>query len=404
MTLNVRTPGRDPLPPTAIALGVTSFLTDAGSEMIFPLLPVFVASLGGSAAFLGLVEGLADATSSLLKLGSGYVADRVDRRKPLVLFGYGLAAAARPLIALATSPWHVLAVRMADRVGKGIRGTPRDVLLAAAASSSSAGRVFGFHRAMDHAGAVVGPLLAAGLLALGTPLRTLFALSIVPGVLSVASVLLVREPSTRATRVVSPEVNLRSARLPARLRGYFAVLTLFALGSASEAFLLLRARELGVAVAMLPFLWSAFHVVKLVCSYFGGGWSDRLPRERLIVAGWLVYAAVFIALGLASERLHAWGLVLVYGAYAGLSEPAEKALVRDLAPAALRGRAYGVYNFIAGASALVAGVWTGWVWEHLGAPTALVCRAAIAIGACFALIVWARGERTSTVVSRPGPS
>ena len=185
---------RRKLPATVLALGLTSLFTDAATEMIFPLLPAFMAALGAAPSFLGLVEGAADATSSLLKLASGRFADRGRASKPLVLFGYGLAALVRPLVALATAPWQVLAVRVTDRVGKGVRSAPRDALIAAAVDKDQAGRAFGFHQAMDHAGAVVGPLLASALLALGMPLRWVFAAAIVPGLASVVSVLVVREP------------------------------------------------------------------------------------------------------------------------------------------------------------------------------------------------------------------
>ncbi|MEN9578416.1 MAG: hypothetical protein RJA70_1425 [Pseudomonadota bacterium] len=374
------------LPAAVIALGVTSFFADVGSEMIFPLLPVFVASLGASTTFLGLVEGLADATSSLLKLASGYVADSTGRKKPLVLFGYGVAALARPLVALATAPWHVLAVRLTDRVGKGLRSAPRDVLIAASVSKEESGRAFGFHRAMDHAGAVVGPLIATALLGLGVPLRSVFWIALIPGVLSVIAVATVKEP--RAA-VRDEKASAASHRLPGSLRNYLAILLLFSLGNSSDAFLLLRAKDLGVPLVSLPLLWTVFHVAKLVSSYLGGGWSDRIARPKLIVSGWMVYAATYLAFGVATDAWHAWALFIVYGIYYGLTEPAEKALVRDLAPDAVRGRAYGFYSFIVGISAVPAGVLTGWLWQTWSPFVALAVGASIAAAASVALIVWA---------------
>lgn len=382
-----RTNARRRLPAAVIALGATSFFADVGSEMIFPLLPVFVASLGASTTFLGLVEGLADATSSLLKLASGYVADHTRRKKPLVLFGYGTAALVRPLVALATAPWHVLAVRVTDRVGKGIRSAPRDVLIASSVSAEETGRAFGFHRAMDHAGAVVGPLIATALLGLGWPLRHVFWVALIPGVLSVIAVATVREPHVE---VVAPE-PARSGeprRLPGSLRSYLAILLLFSLGNSSDAFLLLRAKDLGVPIASLPLLWTIFHVAKLVSSYLGGGWADRIARPKLIVTGWMVYGATYLAFGVATEAWHAWALFIVYGTYYGLTEPAEKALVKDLAPDAVRGRAYGFYNFIIGASAIPAGVLTGWLWQTWSPLVALATGAGVAAAASIALIVW----------------
>jgi MFS family permease len=263
------------LPWVVLALGLTSFFTDVGSEMVFPLLPVFLASLGAGAAFLGLVEGIADALSSVLKLVFGHLSDRVGRRKGFVLAGYGLAGFVRPLMGLAVVPWHVLAIRATDRVGKGVRTAPRDALIAASVPREAAGRAFGFHRAMDHMGAVVGPLLATLLLGLGWSFRGVFLATIVPGVLAVACVLLVR-----AQRAEGGPVTPGRGGISRRLRGYLAILGLFALGNSSDAFLLLRARDLGVAVTALPLLWALFHVVKAAFSYLAGDWADRAPRVR----------------------------------------------------------------------------------------------------------------------------
>ena len=376
------------LPPAVIALGLTSFFADVGSEMIFPLLPVFVASLGAGTTFLGLVEGLADATSSLLKLASGYVADHTRRSKPLVLFVYGIAAVVRPLVTLATAPWHVLAVRVTDRVGKGMRSAPRDVLIAGSVSKEETGRAFGFHRAMDHAGAVVGPLMAMVLLSFGWSLRNVFWVALIPGVLSVLAVLTVREPKVEARVSNVADRAAERKRLPGSLRTYLAILLLFSLGNSSDAFLLLRAKDIGVPVASIPLLWTIFHVAKLVSSYLAGEWSDRIPRPKLIVSGWIVYALTYLAFGAATEPWQAWALFIVYGTYHGLTEPAEKALVKDLAPVDVRGRAYGYYNFIIGVSAVPAGVLTGWLWQMWSPTVALATGAGIAAAASVALIAW----------------
>jgi MFS family permease len=382
---------RRKLPATVVALGLTSFFTDCGTELIFPLLPAFIASLGAAPAFLGLVEGAADATSSLLKLASGRIADRSRSSKPLVLFGYGLAAVVRPLVALATAPWHVLAIRVSDRVGKGVRGAPRDALLAASVDKDQAGRAFGFHQAMDHAGAIVGPLVASALLAAGVSLRAVFAAAIVPGALSVIGVLAVREPprpAPAAPALGAPAAPAPAKPLPRALTSYLAILALFSLGNSSDAFLLLRAKDLGVPVASLPLLWAAFHVSKLVTSYLGGDLSDRVARHKLILLGWGVYAATYLGFGFATRAWQAWALLLVYGAYHGLTEPVEKALVRDLAPADARGRAYGAYGFLLGATAVPAGVLTGWLWQAFSPKVAMATGAAIAAAAAAALVAW----------------
>lgn len=396
MSTEITPTPRGRLPLAVVALGVTSFFSDVGSEMIFPLLPVFVASLGASATFLGLVEGFADATSSLLKLASGYVADRSTRKKPLVLFGYGIAALVRPMMALAVAPWHVFAVRVTDRVGKGLRSSPRDVLIANSVSAGESGRAFGFHRAMDHAGAVVGPLIATLLLALGWELRSVFVVALIPGLLSVIAVASVREPKSEPMELARDASSAPSTPLPGSLKSYLSILLLFSLGNSSDAFLLLRAKDLGVPLASLPLLWTVFHVAKLVSSYLGGDWSDRIPRAKLIVAGWMVFAGTYLAFGVASEPWHAWVLFFLYGAHFGLTEPAEKALVKDLAPPEARGRAYGFYNFIIGISAIPAGLLMGTLWESFGAFTALATGASIAAASSVALTLWAQTQRQGT--------
>jgi MFS family permease len=382
------TTARAPLPLAVLLLGLTSFFSDVASELVFPLLPAFLATLGASPVYLGLIEGISDAVSSLLKLASGYVADRTSRRKPLVLTGYALAASVRPLVAFATAPWMVLAVRVTDRVGKGLRSSPRDALIAAVAHEGQAGRAFGFHRAMDHAGAVLGPLLGTLLLAVGLTLPQVFLCAALPGALSALMVVLVREPP-RAARAESPAPAARAeGRLPGELKRFLTILTVFALANASDAFLLLRALELGVPTAQLPLLWSAFHIVKLVSAYYGGGLSDRVPRRLLIAGGLVVYALAYAGFALATRPLEAWGLFLVYGSYYGLTEPAEKALVKDLTPVHRHGRAFGYYNFLLGASAVPAGALTGFLWKAHGASTALSVGAATALLAAFALL-WA---------------
>lgn len=376
------------LPAAVVALGITSLLTDVASEMIFPLLPVFLASLGATPAFLGLVEGLADATSSLLKLGSGYVSDRRRNAKPLVVVGYGVAAIVRPLVALATAPWHVLAVRVTDRIGKGIRTSPRDVLIASSVPKEETGRAFGFQRAMDHTGAVVGPLIATALLGLGLKLRSVFWIALAPGMLSVVAVLTVKEPPRKVAHEKRAGTANTQRRLPSALRTYLAIICLFALGNSSDAFLLLRAKGLGVAVQSLPLLWSAFHVAKVVSSSLGGRWSDRIARPKLIVAGWIVYAATYLAFAFATTTWQVWALFVVYGVYYGLTEPVERALVKDLAPEVIRGRAYGFYNFIVGISAIPAGVLTGWLWQTFSPLAALSVGASLAGLSSVLLLVW----------------
>ena len=379
------------LPPTVVLLGFTSLFTDVGTEMIFPLLPVFLTeTLKAGPAYLGLVEGAADTVASLLKLASGVMADVIPRRKPLVVLGYVLAGGVRPFVALATRPWHVLAVRLTDRVGKGIRSSPRDALIADAAGAR-AGRAFGFHQAMDNVGAVFGPLLATWLLSDHVPLRSVFWVAVIPGVIAVALVAFVPEgPRAKPSAARSP-VGGSSRRLPfdnSGLLSYLGILAIFSLGNSSDAFLLLRAHSLGLSTAQIPILWAALNLSKVVWAYLGGDLADRVSRAHLIASGWLVFALVYAGLGAATASWQVWVLFAVYGIFYGLTEPVEKALVRDLVREEQRGRAYGVYNFVVGASALPAGLLAGALWRAFGPTVALGSGAALATVASALMFAW----------------
>ena len=367
------------------ALAVVSFLTDVASDMTYPLLPLFLSTvLGASATAVGAIEGAAESTAALLKLGSGWLSDRVRRRKPLVLLGYGIASLIRPLIGLAQSAGQVLAVRVTDRVGKGIRSSPRDALIADSVDPAIRGRAFGFHRAADHAGAVAGPLLAFALLRwTDMDLRQLFLLTIIPGALAVAALVFgVRE----APRVTEPSNKFDPhARLGRRFWAFLGILFLFTLGNSTDAFLLLRAADLGVDAALIPILWAMLHVVKSLSSTPGGALSDRLGRKPLLIAGWLIYAAVYFLLGRAGAEWHAWALFAVYGIYFGLTEGVEKALVADLVPADRRGAAFGWYNLALGLGALPASLIFGAIWDRWGAPTAFSFGAAMALVAAVGI-------------------
>jgi MFS family permease len=379
---------RPALPTTVVLLGMTSLFTDVGTEMIFPLLPLFlVETLGAGPTYLGLVEGAANAVASVLKLASGVLSDLVVRRKPLVLFGYGLASFARPFFAMATHPWHALAVRLADRVGKGVRTSPRDALIADVAGDR-AGRAFGFHQAMDNVGAVVGPLLATLLLSAKMPMRQVFWVAVIPGIVATLCVALVKEPPRSKAQGATAASTTGKASFGRPLVSYLIVVAIFSLGNSSDAFLLLRARSLGLSAAALPILWSALNLSKVGFTYLGGELADRYSRPKLIVWGWLVYAGVYLGLGAASSQWHVWACFGVYGIFYGLTEPVEKALLMDLAPAAARGRVYGAYNFVVGIAAMPAGLITGGLWNRWGATIALDAAAGFAAVACLLLFAW----------------
>ena len=379
------------LPRTVFALSLVSLLTDASSEIIYPLLPLFLtATLGASAGTLGIIEGAAETTASLLKLVSGWWSDRVRRRKPLVVAGYAIASVARPLIALAQSAGQVLAIRVSDRIGKGIRSSPRDALLADSVAPGQRGRAYGLHRAADNFGAVIGPLIAFSVLRwTSLSLRHLFMLAAIPAALALLALVVgVRE----TPRAIAAPVARSSTRpvlgggLPRRFWGYLGVLLLFTLGNSSDAFILLRASQLGVATALLPIIWAMLHVVKSATGVPGGALSDRVGRVPLIIAGWLIFAAVYLAFGRATATWHAWALFAVYGTYFGLTEGVEKALVADLVPADKRGAGFGWYNLAIGLGALPASVIFGAVWDHFGATRAFEMGAAFAAAAAVALV------------------
>jgi MFS family permease len=366
------------LPATVVALGFVSLCTDLSSEMIVPLLPAFLTTLGAGGTLIGLIDGVAETTSAWLKLVAGTWADRAARRKPLVVAGYALASAARPMMAIITAPWHALVVRFVDRVGKGVRSSPRDALIADAAPAAQRGAAFGFHRAMDHAGALGGPLVAYALVTWGAlSTRAVFALAAVPAAIAVVVlVAFVREaPRARPAPDGPPAAR---ASLPARFWRYLVVVALFTLASSSDMFLLLRAHELGVPTAHALLLWALLHLVRSTLSTPLGALSDRVPRRRLIVGGWLVYAAVYVAFAYASAPWHVWALFAAYGVYSAATEGAEKALVADLAPADARGRAFGWFNFVVGACALPASLGFGLVWDHVGHATAFLAAAGLA--------------------------
>jgi MFS family permease len=367
-------------------LGFVSLATDAASETIYPLLPFFLTQvLGAGAVSLGIVEGAAEAANSLLKIWSGRIADRSRRARPLVLLGYGLSSFVRPLIALATGWLQVFSIRIADRMGKGIRGAPRDALLASFASPTTRGKVYGFHRAMDHTGAIVGPVLASAFLFFYPDrYRTLFALTILPGAVAVALIFFVHEPE----RPLRPQIGTAAASgpLPGAFTRFMIVLALFTLGNSSDAFLLLRLTEAAASARFIPLIWAALHVVKAGVSVIAGSWSDRVGRRAIIAAGWLVYSAVYAGFALSTSLAALLAWFFVYGLYFGFAEGTEKALVADLAPDDRRGLAFGIYNAVQGLGALAASVLFGLIWSAYGAPAAFATGAALAILSTLLLI------------------
>jgi MFS family permease len=377
-----------PLPGAVKALGAVSLLTDVSSEMIYPLLPAFVTgTLRAGPALLGVIEGLAETTASLVKLGSGRLSDRLPRRKPLVVAGYSLSSLARPLVGFALAPWHVLLVRLADRVGKGTRGAPRDAIVAEVVAPDERGRAYGFHRAMDNAGACLGPLLASVLLALGCELRAVFWAAALPGLVSLCVLIAgVSEPTRPPGAAPRPRSDGRGSM--ASLAPYLVVLALFTLGNSSDAFLLLRAQQAGVGLGLIPLMWMLHNGVKAATSTPLGALSDRFGRRRTIALGWGVYALAYAGFAFASGATQVTLVFAFYALFHALSEGPERALVADLAGAARSGAAFGAYHAVTGVMLLPASVLTGWLWQRFGATTALMTGAGLAAVAAAGLLLF----------------
>ena len=364
-----------------------SLINDIASEMIYPLMPQFLLSVvGGTRFHLGIIEGVADTVASLLKLWSGAWSDRAGRRKEFLVIGYTLAALARPLVGVASASWQVFAIRTADRIGKGIRTAPRDALIAESTPTEIRGRAFGFHRAMDHLGAAIGPLLAtAFLLAWPGQLRAMFLITLIPGLAVVALVAWgLREPRLHAAS--SEPLRLTLKPFDRNFRRYLLALVIFTLGNSSDAFLLVRAGELGVPTAMLPLLWCGFHVIKSVGNLLAGRAVDRLGSRPLILGGWAVYAAIYVGFAFITAAWQVWILFMMYGLFYALTEPAEKTFVTVLVGNERKGLAFGWFNFAIGIAALPSSVIFGWLYESYGSVAAFGWGAILALLAAVVLL------------------
>lgn len=378
------------LPPTVFALSLVSFLNDTSSDIIYPLLPAFLAlTLGATPFAIGLIEGFSESIASILKLFSGYLSDKFEKRKLPVFLGYSLAALVRPLLAFVTSWQQVLVVRMTDRVGKGIRGAPRDALLAAEVEPDKRGLAFGFNRAADHLGAVVGPVVAFILLSqlavdpaspTAREYQQVFLFASIPVALGLfVIVFFVHEEKRRPKTHESIPIKFSIREFDGNFQRFLAVIALFTLSNSTDAFLLLRAQEAGITPAMLPLCWMVLHFSKVFSSLIGGELSDKFGRKTLIFTGWIVYALVYAGFAFVNAPWQAWALFVVYGMYFGLTEGAEKALVADLVEKEKRGTAFGFYNLAFGITVFPASLIFGLLWNQFGASTAFLTSAAISI-------------------------
>ncbi len=387
------------LPRTVIALGLVSLFNDASGEIIYPLLPLFLTdTLGASKTFVGLVEGIAESVSSLLKLPAGWYSDHLKKRKGVVILGYSIASIIRPCLALATTASQVLALRFIDRLGKGIRSAPRDAMIADAAPIESRGMAFGFHRAMDHTGAIVGALVAAWLVSIyQSDYRKIFWVAAIPGLITLLILIfLVREePRAAESKSTNTKLSFDLSGFSKEFKQVLGVVFLFTLSNSSDAFLLLRAKQSGISNAMIPLLWAALHVSKALSSIIGGGLADRFGKRRLILSGMILYTIIYACFAMTTSSVLIWILFLIYGIYFGLCEGAEKALIADLVDPKMRGTAYGLYNFVIGVGALPASLLLGWLWQQFGASTALFVSAGISLfaAAIFVFVIVTNTQR-----------
>lgn len=385
------------LPPTVFALSFVAFLNDASSDIIYPLLPAFLAlSLGATPFAIGLIEGFAESVASILKLFSGYLSDKFGKRKLPVFLGYSLAAVTRPLLAFVSSWPQVLVVRMSDRIGKGIRGAPRDALLASGVPAENRGLAFGFNRAADHLGAVVGPILAFILLSYiaidpneptAREYQQVFLYASIPVVIGLFVIgFFVKEERAPIPVAERMPIKFSLKQFDGNFKRLLVIVALFTLSNSTDAFLLLRAEQSGVAPAMLPLLWMALHFSKVFFSLLGGDLSDKFGRRSLIFIGWIIYACVYIGFAFVTTAWQAWVLFIIYGAYFGLTEGVEKALVADLVEDEKRGTAFGFYNLFYGITVFPASLLFGLLWSQFGAATAFITSSCISVIAAVLLL------------------
>jgi MFS family permease len=374
------------------SFGATSLLNDTASEMAYWVIPAFLVSIGAGPAALGLIEGIAESVASFAKLFSGYVADRVERRKPLVISGYAVANLAKPFLAIATAWWHVLIIRFADRFAKGVRGAPRDVMLAESVSKGTLGGAFGLLQAMDSAGAIVGPLIALLLLRSGHGLRTIFWIASIPGLASIFVVwTLVRETRSAAEKKGPGAAPLPFGKggprgLPGSFYYVVAAVTLFSIGNSSDMFLVLRAQDVGIAAALAPALGLVFNVVYTAASWPAGRLSDRVSKRAMAAGGYVVFAIVYGVFAIAPSRVAIWAAMAFYGLFYALTNPVLRALVAQTVDPDSRGRAFGVFYFTTSVATLLASLITGELWKHFGAPLPFYFSAGVAVVAAAMLL------------------
>jgi MFS family permease len=368
-------------------LGTVSFFNDTATEMAYWILPAFLASLGAGPAAMGLIEGVAESVAALGKLFSGYLTDKVQHRKPIVVFGYLLANLVKPFLAFSTRWWQVFLIRFADRTAKGLRGTPRDVMLAELVPRETIGRTYGLLQSMDSAGAIAGPLLAWLILARTGNMRGVFWLAAIPGALAVLVVLLVREPRRQAASPAAVSSFFQPAQLSGRFYYVLAAVLIFSLGNSSDMFLVLRAQQTGIRSGMAPVLGLIFNITYTLASWPAGWLSDRHPKRLIAAAGYLIFALTYLTFAMAPNHAAIWAVMAAYGIYYALTSPVLRALVVETVEPGSRGRAFGMFYFFTSLAALVSSLVTGELWKHYGAALPFYLSAAMATVAAAMLLL-----------------
>jgi MFS family permease len=361
-------PSRRGISRNVVVLGWVSFFNDVASEIIYPLLPLFLVNvLGASKVFVGLIEGIAESTASLVKLVAGWLADRFGHYKLLTTLGYGASALSRPLFALVTTPWQVLSLRFLDRCGKGIRTAPRDLIVAASTLPGQYGQAYGVQRALDTFGAVIGPALGVWLLShFRGHYPSVFVAAAIPGLLAVILLVTLVRDTPRAAAATVGRSPVHWGSFDRRLRRFIMAVGLFGLANSSNVFLLLRAQNLGLPASLVPGAYMLFNLVSALLSTPAGILSDRIGRQRVLLAGYLGFALIYLGFAAATEAWQAVVLLAGYGVYSGLTEGVERAWIRDLAPVASQGSAFGLYHAVVGIAALPASLLAGWIWDAYG--------------------------------------
>ena len=370
-------------------LGLISMFTDLSTEMVYPVIPIFLKDvLRVQPLFIGLIEAIAESTASILKTFSGYMSDRLKKRKMFILTGYSLSALVKPLLVFATQGWHVLMVRFSDRVGKGIRTAPRDALIADSAQNTYWGRTYGFHRAMDTLGAMLGPLAAFVILFFSHQnYRLLFGLAIIPGVVAILLIII-------GVKDIIPQVKsvfrFSFRTMDVRLKVFLIIMVIFTLGNSSDAFLILRARNIGVSATLIPLLWFTFNVSYFLWAYPAGALSDRIGRRKTILLGFLIFSACYTGFALAHSSIIIWFVFVIYGLYYGFTEGNLRAYVADLTNPEIRATVFGVFHTVIGITLLPANLLMGFLWQEFGFQTALLLGASLSLISGLALIITAQ--------------